>query len=46
MILAFFQNSKLNIQESCTMTVERPSKRIQKVRGLIKVAQRVGGKTE
>ncbi len=42
-ILAFFQKEKLEIQESCTITTERPSKKIQKIRGLIKVAQNAGG---
>ena len=46
MILAFFQNEKMDIKETCTMTVERPSKKIQKIRGLAKVAQKAGGKTE
>ena len=46
MILAFFQRDKLAIQEACTMTTERPSKKIQKIRGLIKVVQNAGGMTK
>lgn len=46
MILPFFQNGKMVIKEKCTMTTERPSKRIQKIRGLIKVAKKTGGITE
>lgn len=43
MILAFFQKEKLEIQESCTITTERPSKKIQKIRGIVKVAKNSGG---
>ena len=46
MILPFFQNGKMDIKETCTMTTEQPSKRIQKIRGLAKVAKKIGGIAE
>lgn len=46
MVVAFFQKGKLTIQESCTQTIEKPSKKIQKIRGIMKVAKGAGGSTE
>lgn len=43
MVIAFFQKEKLQMQESCELTTERPSHRIQKIRGLLKIVQRAGG---
>ena len=40
------QNGKKTVTVSCTMTTEQPSKRIQKIRGLIKVAKKIGGIAE
>lgn len=43
MIAAFFQKERLEIREACELTTERPSRRIQKIRGLLKIVQRAGG---
>lgn len=43
MIVSFFSGGKLGIKESCSLSVERPSKKIQKIRGALKVVRRAGG---
>lgn len=43
MIVTFFSGRKLEIRESCSMSVERPSKKIQKIRGALKIVRRAGG---
>lgn len=42
MIAAFFAGGKLEVQESSTVSAEKPSTKIQKVRGLVKVMRRAG----
>lgn len=43
MITAFFGKDRLTIRESCQMNVEKPSRKIQKVRGALKIVRRAGG---
>ena len=40
----FFENSQIAMGANVTMTLERPSKRIQKIRSVVKVIKKVRGK--
>lgn len=46
MITAFFSKEKLEMKESCSLSTERPSEKIQKIRGICKVIRRVGGDSD
>lgn len=43
MATVFFGNKKIEILEKCSLTIEKPSDKIQKIRGAVKVVKRAGG---
>ena len=43
MIAAFFSSGNLEMKETCSLSVERPSRKIQKIRGIVKIVKRAGG---
>ena len=43
MIAAFFSSGNLEMKENCSLSVERPSRKIQKIRGIVKIVKRAGG---